>query len=55
MSKDIRNLEPKALWENFYKITQIPHPSNHEEAIQEFAYNLEKNWDLKPLKMKLGT
>lgn len=33
---DIRNLQPKAIWENFYKLCQIPHPSGHLARIQQF-------------------
>ena len=36
MSKCICTLEPKAIWENFYKLTQVPRPSNHEEKAREF-------------------
>jgi dipeptidase D len=44
MSDEIRNLEPKLLWENFYKLTQMPRPSKKElkaaEAIAEFGRSL---------------
>jgi dipeptidase D len=33
MSESIRSLEPKALWENFYNLTQVPRPSKKEEAV----------------------
>lgn len=33
---EIRNLDPKAIWENFYLLTQVPHPSGHLEKIQQF-------------------
>jgi len=42
MSKCICNLEPKAIWENFYKLTQVPRPSNHEEQAREFVMNWAK-------------
>ena len=32
----IKELQPKAVWENFYLLTQVPHPSGHLEKIQEF-------------------
>ena len=32
----IRDLEPKAVWENFYGLTRIPRPSKHEEKVQEY-------------------
>ncbi len=44
MSNEIANLEPKLLWENFYKLTQIPRPSKKElkaaEAVAEFGRSL---------------
>lgn len=42
MSKAICALEPKAIWENFYKLTQVPRPSNHEEKAREFMMNWAK-------------
>ena len=42
MSKCICTLEPKAIWENFYKLTQVPRPSNHEEIAREFVMNWAK-------------
>ena len=33
---EIRNLQPKAIWENFYLLTQVPRPSGHLEKIQKF-------------------
>ena len=32
----IRNLQPKAVWENFYLLTQVPRPSGHLEKVQQF-------------------
>lgn len=42
MSKSIIELAPKAVWENFYKLTQVPRPSNHEEEAREFVMNWAK-------------
>ena len=42
MSKCICTLEPNAIWENFYKLTQVPRPSNHEEKAREFVMNWAK-------------
>lgn len=36
MSNEITNLTPKAVWENFYKLTQVPRPSNHEDQARAF-------------------
>ena len=33
---EIRNLQPQAIWENFYKLCQVPHPSGHLARIQQF-------------------
>ena len=45
MSKEIQNLEPKALWKHFYSLTQIPRPSGKEQAsidfIKKFAAELK--------------
>ncbi len=45
MSKEIQNLEPKALWKHFYNLTQIPRPSGKEQAsiefIKKFAHDLK--------------
>ena len=32
----IHDLEPKAIFGNFYKLTQVPRPSGHLEKIQQF-------------------
>lgn len=32
----IKDLEPKALWSNFYSMTRCPRPSKHEEAVRDF-------------------
>jgi len=46
MSKEIVSLSPGALWENFYKVTQIPRPSKKEERIQEFILNFGRSLGL---------
>ena len=33
---EIRNLQPQAIWENFYLLTQVPRPSGHLQKIQQF-------------------
>src|SRR5665647_214143 len=54
MSKEIINLEPKAVWENFYQLTQIPRPSKHEEKIQEFMVKYGKSLGLETEKDAVG-
>ena len=39
---EIRNLHPKAIWENFYLLTQVPRPSGHLEKIQKFLLDWAK-------------
>ncbi len=33
---EIKNLQPAAIWRNFYLLTQVPRPSGHLEKIQKF-------------------
>lgn len=36
MNKEILDLEPQEVWENFHSLTRIPRPSGHEEKIRSF-------------------
>jgi len=54
MSKEILNLEPNAVWENFYKLTQVPRPSKKEEKIQSFMMEYGKSLGLVTEKDKVG-
>ena len=54
MSKEIVNLEPKAVWENFYKLTQVPRPSKREEKIQAFMMDFGKSLGLVTEKDSIG-
>ncbi len=53
-SKDIRNLEPKALWNNFYSLTQIPRPSGKKEEIGRFLVDFGKSLGLETLQDETG-
>lgn len=53
-STDIRQLEPKALWQNFHSITQIPRPSGKKEAIGDFLENFGKSLGLETLRDEIG-
>ncbi len=33
---EIKNLQPAAIWRNFYLLTQVPRPSGHLEKVQKF-------------------
>ena len=39
MSQEIRNLEPKALWNKFADLNAVPRPSKKEERVIEFIKN----------------
>ncbi len=54
MSKEIRNLKPASLWENFYKLTQVPRPSKHEDAIQAFMMEFGEGLGLETIKDEVG-
>jgi dipeptidase D len=51
---DIRNLEPKQLWNYFHDITQIPHPSKKEKKIVEYVVAFGKKLNLETLVDKTG-
>ncbi|MBM3423318.1 MAG: cytosol nonspecific dipeptidase, partial [Chlorobi bacterium] len=36
MSNDIRELEPREVWNHFYSLTRIPRPSGREDKIRTF-------------------
>jgi dipeptidase D len=54
MSIEISSLEPKAIWENFYNLTQIPRPSKHEEAVVAFIVEFAQNLGLETIKDAIG-
>lgn len=54
MNKEIKTLAPQALWENFYAITQIPHPSGVEEAIRDYVYSFGVQLGLETFKDDIG-
>jgi len=54
MAEEIVNLEPKEIWENFYKLTRIPRPSKKEEKIQAFMMNFGKSLGLVTEKDSVG-
>ena len=54
MSNEILNLNPKALWKNFYSLTQIPRPSKKEEKIREFIFKFGKELELETIQDEVG-
>jgi dipeptidase D len=51
---DIRNLEPKQLWNFFHDITLIPHPSKNEKKMVEYIVAFGKNHNLETIVDKAG-
>ncbi len=51
---DIKNLEPKQLWNYFHDITQIPHPSKNEKKIVEYIVAFGKKNNLDTIVDKVG-
>jgi dipeptidase D len=51
---DIRKLEPKQLWNFFYDITQIPHPSKKEKKIVEYMVKFGKEHKIETIVDKPG-
>ncbi len=54
MSSEIKNLEPKVVWEYFYDLTQVPRPSKDEDKIQDFMMNFGKSLGLETIKDETG-
>ncbi len=54
MSKEILNLEPKAVWSNFYALTQVPRPSKNEDAIQDYMVKFGNDLGLETIKDATG-
>jgi len=49
MSKELLSLEPKLLWENFYKLTCIPRPSKKEAETVKFVVDFGKKNNLETI------
>ncbi|MFJ1491926.1 aminoacyl-histidine dipeptidase [Capnocytophaga canis] len=54
MSTEIRNLDPKALWENFADLNAVPRPSKKEEKVIAFMMDFGKKLNLETLKDEVG-
>lgn len=49
MSKEIRNLEPKALWNNFADLNEVPRGSKKEEKVIDFMVQFGKKLNLETI------
>lgn len=54
MSTEIKNLEPKGLWKNFYDLTQIPRPSKKEEKAAQYVLDFGKKLGLESFRDEIG-
>jgi len=54
MADDVRGLEPRALWNNFADLNEIPRASKKEEEVIEFAKNFGEGLGLETLVDKTG-
>ncbi|MBO5619038.1 MAG: aminoacyl-histidine dipeptidase [Paludibacteraceae bacterium] len=53
-NKKINGLEPQALWESFYSLTQIPRPSGKRKEIAAFLVNYGKSLGLETQQDEIG-
>jgi dipeptidase D len=54
MSQDIRNLEPKSVWNHFADLNAVPRPSKKEEGVIQFMVDFGKNLNLETFVDKVG-
>tara|TARA_B100000508_G_C11465884_1_gene282533 strand:+ start:17702 stop:19156 length:1455 start_codon:yes stop_codon:yes gene_type:complete len=54
MSKEVRELEPKAIWENFCNLNAVPRASKKEERVIQFMIEFGENLGLETHKDKIG-
>ena len=54
MNSEIRNLEPKALWNKFADLNAVPRPSKKEERVITFMKDFGKQLGLKTIEDKVG-
>lgn len=50
----IKDLQPQAIWKNFYLLTQVPRPSGHLEKVQDFLLNWAKEKGVEAKKDEAG-
>lgn len=50
----VRNLEPKALWNNFADLNAVPRPSKKEEKVIEFMLQFGKSLQLETIQDSIG-
>lgn len=53
-ANDIRQLNPKALWNNFHRIAQVPRPSGKKDEIGRFLVGFGQSLGLETLQDEIG-
>src|SRR5690606_8709356 len=54
MNQDIRNLEPKALWNHFTDLNAVPRPSKKEERVIQFMKDFGNSLGLDTMEDEVG-
>ncbi|MEE9438921.1 MAG: aminoacyl-histidine dipeptidase [Saprospiraceae bacterium] len=54
MNNNVRDLEPKAMWNNFADLNQVPRPSKKEERVIKFMMNFGINLGLSTIEDHIG-
>ena len=54
MSTDIRNIEPKTVWNHFADLNAVPRPSKKEERVIQFMVDFGKSLNLETSVDKVG-
>lgn len=50
----VATMEPQAVWQNFYDLTQVPRPSHHEEQVRAFLVQFGEDLGLETLVDDVG-
>ncbi len=54
MTHTLSHLNPTAVWDCFYQLTQVPRPSKHEEKIQAFILEFGQSLGLETFRDEVG-
>ncbi|OUS14554.1 cytosol nonspecific dipeptidase [Nonlabens dokdonensis] len=54
MSQQVRNQEPKSLWNHFADLNAVPRPSKKEERVRAFMRDFGKSLDLEVVEDQIG-
>ena len=54
MSKEVRELEPKVIWNKFSDLNEVPRPSKKEERVIQFMLDFGKSLDLETFSDAVG-